>query len=93
MSKFTTSRIPLMKPKNKAKRLGLLTKKKRVNATYRFKNETVERLNTLLERLNDAMAYKISKTDIIESLIMHANTVYTNTELKRILGAYFNKLK
>lgn len=83
MSKFTTDRIPNMK--SKPKKLGLLTPKRRKNMTVRFQNDTIDRLEKLLHRAHEAINYKISRTDIMEALILYAATDLTNTELKRML--------
>lgn len=87
MSKFTPDRIPRMKPKEKNKKLGLLTTKKRKNMTMRMQNDTLDRLERLLHRAHEAINYKISRTDIIEALILEAYTNFTNTQIKNILLA------
>lgn len=87
MSKFTPDRVPRMKPKDKPKKLGLLTTKKRKNMTMRFQNETIERLERLLHRSHEAINYKISRTDIIEALVLEAYTNFTNTQIKNMLLA------
>jgi len=84
MTKFTPDKIPVMKPKDKPKKLGLLTPKKRKNITFRFQQETIERLNDLLERSRININHKISRTDILEALTLAA-TQNTNTELKNML--------
>ena len=86
MSKLTTDRIPSMKPK--PKKLGLLTTKRRKNMTVRFQNDTIDRLEKLLRRSHETINYKISRTDIMESLILHAQDSLTNTDIKNILLAF-----
>lgn len=86
MSKFTTDRIPNMK--SKPKRLGIITTKKRKNMTVRFQNETIARLENLLHRSHEAINYKITRTNILEALILNAFEERTNTQLKRMLNAF-----
>lgn len=83
MTKFTPDKIPVMKPA-KPKRMGLLTPKRKKNVTMRFSNETIERLNDLLERTRVNVNYKLSRTDIIEALIQAA-CQNTNGEIKTML--------
>jgi hypothetical protein len=83
MSKFTTDKIPNMK--SKPKKLGIISTKKRKNMTVRFQNDTIDRLEKLLHRAHEAINYKISRTDIMEALILNAVTERTNTQLKRML--------
>jgi uncharacterized membrane protein len=87
MTKLTTDRIPSMKPKAKPKKLGLITTKKRANVTYRFQNETIDRLNKLLDRAHQAINYKITRTDILEALVLDAANNHTNTYIKNMLLA------
>jgi hypothetical protein len=53
--------------------------------TVRFQNDTIDRLEKLLHRAHEAINYKISRTDIMEALILNAVTERTNTQLKRML--------
>lgn len=87
MSKLTTDRIPSMKPKEKSKKLGIITARKRKNMTVRFQLETLDRLEKLLHRSHEAINYKITRTDIMEALILDANNNRTNTEIKNMLLA------
>ncbi|HJY22917.1 MAG TPA: hypothetical protein VJ279_08540 [Hanamia sp.] len=89
MSKFTPDRIPRMKPKEKPKKkLGLLTGSKRQNITMRFQNDTLDRLDKIQARAHEAINFKISRTDIIEALILDTAENRTNTEIKNMLIAF-----
>jgi hypothetical protein len=89
MTKLTEDRIPDMNPKEKLKKkLGLLTSKKRKNTTMRFQYDTLDRFEKLLDRCHEAINFRISRTDIVESLILDALENRTNTELKKILLAF-----
>ena len=57
----------------------------RKNVTFRFRVETIERLNKLLEKSQDVINPKISRTDILESLVLNAVANCTNTDIKKIL--------
>ncbi len=83
-TKFIPEKIPVMKPKPKPRKMGLLTTKKRKNITFRFQQETILRLEQLLERTRININHKISRTDILEALTLAA-TQNTNTELKNML--------
>ena len=88
MTKLTTDRIPNMKPKEKSKKLGILTPKRRKNITMRFQHDTIERLEKILHRAHEAINYKISRTDIIEALLFDAEENRHNTNIKTILLAF-----
>lgn len=85
MTKLTTDRIPSMKAKQKPKKLGIISTKKRQNMTLRISVHTLDKLDTLLNRMHQAINYKICRTDIIEALIHEAQDHRTNTEIKNIL--------
>lgn len=88
MTKLTEDRIPVMTPKEKPKiKLGIL-RIKRKNVTVRFNLDTIERLEKLLHRSHETINYKISRTDIMEALIMDAQDNKTNTDIKNVLKAF-----
>ena len=87
MSKFTTDKIPNMRPKEKPKKMGLLTSKNRRNMTMRLQVETIERLERLLGRCRLHINPRISRTDIMEALVLNCDVNQTNTDLKKMLIA------
>mgnify|MGYP001616957943 CR=1 FL=1 len=75
----------------KKEKLGLLTTKKRKDMTFRFRNETVLILDELLHKYRVNVNHKISRTDIIETLIEYADTLECE-DFGKILNK-FNKSK
>ncbi len=69
-TKLTNAKVPNMKPA--PKKLGLLTPKKRKDISFRFRNKTIERLNEMLAESHEKIHHKVSRTDIIEALVIWA---------------------
>lgn len=70
--KLRNAVLPPTKPKAKPKKLGLRTNKLRQGITFRFRHNTIERLEGLLDSGRRNISHKLSRTDLIEAFVFWA---------------------
>lgn len=72
-TKLSGAKVPNMKGVAKPKKLGLLTPKGRQQLTLRMRANAIKRLSEVRDDVQKHISYKLSRTDVLEALILWAS--------------------
>lgn len=91
-TKLNVNNIPKLVPKKPSK-LGLITTVNKKCITMRWSNETLERIDRILNRCKTDISHKICRTDIVEACIFYFDKSSNKKELQKIMKEYSEQQK